>query len=221
MPKNINETFTGGVKDETLSNKTLNYLLSLPEGELLSKKVKYLIGEYRFWRKSRETIPNKSTTIRHLEKIDNQITNLINDIKLIPPDVLAVMDEASYNRHGELFFSIQQRLENDLYSSKFLICDALGKADKWKQKKGVKKRKLENILLAEVAILLRTHAGLGKGQSAILAASLLNENTQPLYLDINGKKIKNNFPCDENETEAARQVRETIKQFGLNDSKLD
>jgi|GEM_PF-1088589 len=218
MPKNLNKVFTGGVKDETLNNCTQNYLKSLHEGELLLSKFKYLIGEYRLWRKSRETAPSKSTAIRHFEKLDTQITTLIDDLKLIPPDILAEMDDVSYKRNGELFFTIQQRLEKDLYNSKYLLCDALNKSDEWKQRKGSKNKRLENILLAEVAILLRKHAGLGKGESAIIAASILNANTEPLYVDTNGKKIKSNFPNDENKTEAPRLVRATIKKYGLDSS---
>lgn len=195
MPKKIEKQCTGGVMDESLLDTTRSKINELGGSSDLEARISRMLGVYRFMAKVRDTEPDLSSTVRHLDQTTNLMEKLLSSMELVPEIAHTLAWERLYCAKGEDYQAMICGIQKELIACIALYKNVCERLKSEASRKGEKPKYLEHGLLSDVAEMIEKIDGIGVERAADYAACIL----------IN-EKVKN-MPNSHSEREgAARRV---------------
>ncbi|MQX53927.1 hypothetical protein [Alcanivorax sediminis] len=172
MPRKIPKQHTGGWVDESISPRAKKKILGLPHGEELLCQIQRLLGEYRDWSSYRDTAPTKEETLKHSEKTQKLVADLLTHLGMTPEPVKAYISEDLYLTGKGYFEGFVYPIEQQLQTYLLLLKRSQRRVEQWPSNKGRRPSNLEHILLSNVAGLLEG-TGMKVTEAAAQAAEIL------------------------------------------------
>lgn len=175
--KKIERQYTGGVVDESLSERCASLIRQLPgDTAALEEQIGVLLGRYRSWRQFHDTAPQVGVTIEHLRSVAKQAEQLRKSLELIPPDAEAELSLRVYKAWEMSFFDMERALVQGLTRMQVVATQVANGFEPYKGRPGGKRHSLQHELLSDVSELLEQHAEitLTLEQIAGLTVEILN-----------------------------------------------
>lgn len=156
MPEKIEKQYTGGCIDYSISEDATKLIRKISNSPELLEKFQEIIGEYRFDKTARDTIPSKSAQIQHLDDLKRDISELMKNINLLPEDVKSLASDILLKLDRGVYEHLEENLITQLAQYNAFLGYASEQISSWPDWV-MPNKKLEKNLLCEVFLLLRPY----------------------------------------------------------------